>query len=149
MDRNSDDAAIGIPGEAAQVNRTVNIEMSDTMRFIPANLTVKQGETIKFLVKNSGKLEHEFVLGTEQELREHNELMKKFPEMEHADANMISVAPGQVGEVIWHFTKNGEVNFACLIPKHFEAGMKGTIKVSVETNQDHSSKGDGHVNHNH
>ena len=145
----NNDATIGLPGETAQVNRTVNIEMNDAMRFIPSDLTVRQGETIRFLVKNSGIKKHEFVLGTKQELKAHYKLMKKFPEMEHADANMVTVAPEQTGEVIWHFTKAGEVHFACLIPGHSDAGMKGKIRVSAKKIPGQSLKGDSHVDHNH
>jgi uncharacterized cupredoxin-like copper-binding protein len=123
------DETIGKPGTASQVTRTVNIDMNDAMRFVPANITVKKGETIRFKLKNSGKMDHEFVLGTEQELKKHNELMEKFPEMEHDDPNMITVAPGETGGIIWHFTKKGKVNFACLIPGHFDDGMKGNVKV--------------------
>ena len=125
-----EEAAIGQPGPASQVTRTVQVDMTDTMRFSPANLAVKQGETIRFIVKNSGQLKHEFVLGTVKELQAHYELMKKFPGMEHADANMLAVAPGQTGEMIWQFTAAGPVDFACLQPGHFDAGMKGVIKVA-------------------
>lgn len=142
-----DEASIGRPGVASQVNRTVNIVMDDAMRFIPAHLTIRQGETVRFQVKNSGKIEHEFVLGTERELKEHNELMEKFPEMEHDEANMVRVAPGQSGEVIWHFTKTGEVHFACLIPGHFDAGMKGKIRVSAKKMFGRSLKGASQVDH--
>jgi uncharacterized cupredoxin-like copper-binding protein len=123
--------SIGRPGAAAQVKRTVNIEMNDAMRFIPASITVKKGEIIRFRLKNSGEMDHEFVLGTEEELKNHQELMEKHPEMEHDDPNMITVAPGEAGEIIWHFTRNGIVGFACLLPGHFDAGMKGNIKVSL------------------
>jgi len=78
-------------------------------------------------------MEHEFVLGTEEALKKHYELMEKFPEMEHADANMIRVDPGKTGEVLWRFTKTGEVGFACLLSGHFDAGMKGAIKVFPES----------------
>lgn len=122
--------AIGVPGKAAKVNRTVQVDMTDTMRFNPSSLAVKQGETIRFVVKNSGQLKHEFVLGTEKELKEHYEVMKKFPEMEHDDPNMVTVAPGKTGEVIWQFTKSGTVDFACLQPGHYDAGMKGAVKVA-------------------
>ena len=124
------DGTIGRPGAAAQVNRTVNIEMNDAMRYIPASITVKQGEIIRFRLKNSGETDHEFVLGTEQEFKKHHELMEKLPEMEHDEPNMITVAPGESGEIIWHFTRNGIVGFACLLPGHFDAGMKGNITVS-------------------
>lgn len=122
--------AIGQPGKAAKVTRTVMVEMKDTMRFAPSKLTVKQGETIKFVLKNSGNLPHEMVLGTEKELEEHYELMKKFPEMEHAEPNQVTVQAGGSGEIIWEFTKAGVVNFACLQPGHYEAGMKGSVFVN-------------------
>ncbi|WNO05323.1 cupredoxin domain-containing protein [Rhodoferax mekongensis] len=124
--------AIGKPGVAAKVTRTVQIDMTDNMRFTPDTLTVRRGETVRFVVKNSGKIKHEFNLGTEKDLKEHYELMKKFPEMEHDEPNIASVEPGQTGEVIWQFTKAGTVNFACLHPGHFDAGMKGTVKVGAK-----------------
>ena len=125
-----DDEAIGKPGVAAKVNRTINVDMTDAMRFAPANFTARQNETIRFVIRNSGKLKHEFVLGTEKELKEHYEVMKKNPEMEHADPNMVTVAPGKTGEVIWQFTKAGRVSVGCLQPGHYDAGMKGRVTVS-------------------
>ena len=101
------------------------------MRFTPSQIRVKRGETIRFVVKNSGQLKHEFNLGTEKDLKAHYELMKKFPEMEHDEPNIASVAPGGTGEVVWQFTKAGTVSFACLHPGHYEAGMKGQVKVGV------------------
>ncbi|MOA27024.1 Copper binding protein, plastocyanin/azurin family [compost metagenome] len=106
--------------------------MSDNMRFSAPLITVKQGETIRFVVKNLGKVKHEFSLGTEQELLEHYEVMKKFPDMEHDEPSKVSLAPGGKGEVIWHFSKAGTVNFACLHPGHYDAGMKGRIKVAKQ-----------------
>ncbi|CAG0932895.1 Cation efflux system protein CusF [Rhodocyclaceae bacterium] len=124
---------VGLPGEASKVTRTINVDMTDTMRFIPANVAAKQGETIRFVVKNSGRLKHEFVLGTEKGLKAHYEQMKKFPEMEHAESDMVTVAPGKTGEVIWQFTQSGTVDFACLQPGHYDAGMKGAIRVMAVT----------------
>ena len=125
-----DEQAIGKPGVASKVTRTITMDMGDTMRFSVPNVTARQGETIRFVVKNSGKIKHEMVLGTEKELKEHNEVMKKNPEMEHADANMVTVAPGKTGEIIWQFTKAGKVDFACLQPGHYDAGMKGLVTVT-------------------
>jgi len=124
--------SIGQPGKTENISRTVTITMLDSMRYNPASVTVKQGETIRFIVKNSGKINHEMVLGTEKELKEHYELMKKNPEMEHADENMVTVLPGKTGEIIWQFTKAGKIDFACLIPGHYDGGMKGTVKVQPE-----------------
>ena len=124
------DGAIGKPGVASKVTRTVTVDMKDDMRFHSSNFNVKQGETIRFVAKNSGKVKHEMVLGTQKDLKEHYEVMKKNPEMEHADANMVTVAPGKSGEIIWQFTTAGKVDFACLQPGHFDAGMKGLVNVA-------------------
>jgi Cu/Ag efflux protein CusF len=102
------------------------------MRFSPASIAAKEGETIRFLVKNSGQVKHEFVLGTEKELKAHDELMKKFPEMEHSDPQMVTVSPGKTGEVIWRFTRPGKIDFACLQPGHYDAGMKGAVNVAAD-----------------
>lgn len=134
----ADSDAIGKPGKATNAKRTVKVEMLDTMRFNPQSITVKQGETIKFIVKNSGKVKHEMVLGTEKELKEHAEVMKKNPEMEHDDANQITVQPGKSGEIIWQFTKAGKVNFACLQPGHYDAGMAGTVTVNKAKSHNHA-----------
>jgi uncharacterized cupredoxin-like copper-binding protein len=138
--------AIGQPGASSGVTRTVNVDMSDSMRFSVPNIMVKRGETIRFVVKNSGQTQHEMVLGTEKELKEHYELMKKMPEMEHADANMVSVAPGKTGEIIWQFTKPGKVDFACLQPGHYEAGMKGVVTVAGGKA---TARDEGHGRHKH
>jgi uncharacterized cupredoxin-like copper-binding protein len=124
-----EDRAFGREGDPTKVTRTVRLDMTDALRFAPADVTVKRGETVKFVVANSGKQLHEMVLGTTQELKEHAALMKKFPEMEHADANMAHVKPGAKGEIVWQFTKAGEYQFACLIPGHYEAGMVGKVVV--------------------
>lgn len=122
--------AIGKPGVAAKATRTITVEMSDIMRYTPSDIQVKQGETVRFVIKNLGKLKHELSLGTEKELLEHLEQMKKFPDMEHDEPSKVTLAPGKQGEIVWQFTKAGTVNFACLMPGHYEAGMKGAVKVS-------------------
>lgn len=123
------DAAIGEPGDAARITRTVRVDMTDTMRFTPARITVERGETIRFEVVNSGQVRHEMTLGTPADLVAHAEQMRRHPEMEHADANAVTVDPGQRGEIVWHFTRSGSVEFGCLQPGHFEAGMRGAVRV--------------------
>jgi uncharacterized cupredoxin-like copper-binding protein len=122
-------AALGKPGDPGKVTRTIEVEMSDAMRFRPDTIQVKPGETIRFIVRNVGKVKHEMVLGTIKELKEHAELMRKFPEMEHDDPNQVSVEPGKTGELVWQFAKAGTFDFACLVPGHFEAGMVGKVRV--------------------
>ena len=135
------EADIGTPGVAAKVTRTVFVDMKDDMRFHSSVFSVQQGDTIRFVAKNSGKVKHEMVLGTTRELKDHYEVMKKNPEMEHDDPNMVTVAPGKSGEIIWQFTSAGKVDFACLQPGHFDAGMKGIVNVASSKAQ---AKGDGH-----
>jgi len=126
------ESPIGKPGVAAKVTRTIEVDMASGMRFKPSDIRVKQGETIRFVLKNTDSVKHEFSLGTQQELLEHYEVMKKFPDMEHDEPNKISLAPGKQGEVIWQFTKAGAVDFACLHVGHFDAGMKGQVKVAAK-----------------
>ena len=123
------ETAIGKPGVAAKASRTITIEMSDKMRFTPSDLAVKKGETVRFIVKNTGQVKHELSLGTQAELLEHLEQMRKFPDLEHDEPSKITLGPGKQGEIVWQFTKAGVGDFACLIPGHYEAGMKGAITV--------------------
>ena len=128
--------AFGRTGDPKNVTRTIRISGDDTMRYAPSMITVRQGETIRFVVANHGKVFHETVLGTMEELKEHAEWMKKHPTMEHDAPYMVHLPPGKKGEMVWQFTKAGDFYFACLIPGHFEAGMKGSIKVVATTNGD-------------
>jgi len=119
----------GREGDPKKVSRTVNVDMDDRMRFTPSELTVRQGDTVRFRVKNSGKAMHEMVLGTMDELKKHAELMRKHPGMEHDEPYLTHVAPGKTGSMVWQFTTPGEFYYGCLVPGHFEAGMLGKVKV--------------------
>jgi uncharacterized cupredoxin-like copper-binding protein len=121
--------AIGEPGDDAKATRTVDVDMRDTMRFSPATLTVKRGDTVRFVVANNGKIRHELTLGTAASLAEHAKMMQQMPGMTHTEANAVTVEPGQKKTLVWHFTQAGTVDFACLEPGHFEAGMRGVINV--------------------
>ncbi len=128
----SEETAIGKAGVATKNTRTVTVEMADNMRYTPSEIQVKKGETVRFVVKNVGKVRHELSLGTEKELLKHLEQMKKNPGMEHDEPSKITLDAGKQGEIVWQFTKAGTVNFACLMPGHFEAGMKGQVKVGAK-----------------
>ena len=121
----------GVAAAPDEATRTIEVAMNDTMRFTPSEIAVQEGETVTFVVANEGKLMHEFVLGTEQSIDEHAEMMKKFPNMEHAEPFMAHVPPGKTGEITWTFNRDGTVKFACLIAGHFEAGMVGAIDVDA------------------
>lgn len=124
-----EETAFGREGNPARATRTIRVEMADTMRFTPTELTVKRGETVRIVATNKGQVLHEMVLGTPDELRKHAEMMKKHPGMEHDEAHIAHVKPGASGEIVWQFTKAGQFQFACLIPGHFEAGMVGKVRV--------------------
>lgn len=123
----SEHSLIGQPGDSAQVSRSIEIKMIEN-RFLPDAITIKQGETIRFLVKNDGKKQHEFAIDTIENLKEHAKMMRAHPSMAHNDPNRIKVAPGEQKELIWQFTETGIVDFACPFPGHFK-GMRGKIYV--------------------
>lgn len=121
----------GIAGDARAARRRIEVGMNDAMRFTPELINVRRGETVRFVIRNDGRQMHEFVIGTPQELQEHAALMLKFPGMEHDEPYMAHVAPGQTAEIVWHFNRAGEFQFACLIAGHFQAGMVGRISVAA------------------
>lgn len=122
-------APIGKPGDPARVTRTVDIDMSDAMRFTPASIDVKAGETVRLNVRNSGKIRHELVLGTDADLQAHYAMMMQDPGMRHEEANAVSLEAGKRGQIVWRFDKAGTVSFGCLEPGHYAAGMKGLVSV--------------------
>lgn len=121
----------GIAGSAKAVRRTLKVTMTDNMRFTPDRLEVRQGETVRIVLSNAGKMLHEFVLGTQKELDEHAALMAKFPNMQHDEPYMVHVPAGKTGEIVWTFNRAGKFAFACLINGHYQAGMVGSVSVSA------------------
>ena len=130
MHMKAEQTAFGIAGDPKKVTRTIEIDMRDTMRFVPEHLVVKRGETVRFVVTNSGAVLHELVLGRMKDLEHHAALMKKFPGMEHDEPHMAHVDPGKKGGFVWQFNRAGEFHYGCLIPGHFEAGMVGRVRVN-------------------
>jgi uncharacterized cupredoxin-like copper-binding protein len=122
----------GEPGDPKELSRIIQVSMEERdgkMLYVPAQVEIREGETIKFVIYNSGELDHEFVLASTEENLEHAEMMMKNPEMRHADPNATRVAPKQTSEIVWKFTTPGQFEFACLIPGHRDAGMIGTVDV--------------------
>jgi uncharacterized cupredoxin-like copper-binding protein len=123
--------AWGIGGDAKAATRTVTMTMDDNMRFSPSKLSFKQGDTVRFVIQNKGKLLHEMVIGTRADLDAHAAMMVKFPTMAHDEPYMAHVNAGQSGALVWTFNRPGDFEFACLIAGHYQAGMVGTISVSA------------------
>jgi uncharacterized cupredoxin-like copper-binding protein len=127
-----DHLSAGEPGNSQNASRTVKVAMAEDgkrMLFDPPAITVRLGEQILFVLFNEGTEDHEFILATRAENREHAVFMKKFPNMEHNDPNAKRLSALDSGELVWKFTKRGEFEYACLIPGHYKAGMHGKIIV--------------------
>jgi len=122
----------GIAGDPRHA-RTVEVRMLDAMRFAPQRIEVREGETIRFVLRNDGQVPHEMVIGTQAELAAHAAAMKASPGMQHDEPSMARVPPAGQGELVWTFNRPGSFSFACLVPGHLEAGMKGTIVVVPKT----------------
>jgi len=125
--------AAGVPGDAKRPARIVEVVMSETadgkMLYRPDRVDVKRGEQVRFVLKNVGKVDHEFMLDSVANNAKHRIAMQKNPDMEHDDPNGKRLAPGQSAQIVWRFTKAGTYEFACLIPGHHESGMHGTVAV--------------------
>ncbi len=124
--------AYGRAGDPKMLSRDIVVRMKEAdgkMLFEPSRIEIRTGEQIRFRLENVGDLDHEFLLGTAQEIEEHADMMKAMPDMKHDDANAKQIAAKRTGDLLWHFTTAGEFDFACLIPGHREAGMTGKIVV--------------------
>jgi uncharacterized cupredoxin-like copper-binding protein len=122
----------GEPGNPKKPAKVVQVTMGESdgkMLFVPARLEVRKGDQIKFVLRNNGELDHEFVLASTAENLKHAEAMKTHPDMAHQAPNGRQLAAKKTDELVWKFTKPGEFEYACLIPGHREAGMTGKIVV--------------------
>lgn len=142
----------GEPGKAAEVTRTIEVVMYDNY-YEPESISVKEGETVRFTVKNAGELVHEFNIGTAKMLVDHAPEMQMMVDhgvleadkinhdvakqmqasMGHGMHDMPNAAllePGKTGEVIWKFSGGGELEFGCTVPGHYDSGMVGEFAVS-------------------
>jgi uncharacterized cupredoxin-like copper-binding protein len=134
------EAELGVPGDSTNVTSTIGVRMLETadghMEFDPAVIVARRGETVRIVLENQGASDHEFILGTPSELAEHAAMMSEMPEMAHEDPNSLRLQPGASGEIIWKFGVSDCIEFACLVPGHYEAGMRGKIMVSGSASVD-------------
>jgi uncharacterized cupredoxin-like copper-binding protein len=123
--------AWGEPAEASLADRVVEIHMLDELRFEPASVEVKVGETVTFKVVNDGKLEHDFTLGDAEAQDEHDaEMAAGRPGMGHDEPNTMTLAAGAGGELTWHFTAAATIFYGCHIPGHYAARMVGNLTIA-------------------
>jgi len=131
--------AAGRPGAPDEVDRTIRIEAQD-IAFSAPRITVRAGETVRFVIENTGEMVHDFTVGTIATQAAHRakmaEMMAHHPDPEammaahdHGGANAVMLAPGATEELIWTFERAEDIEFACNVPGHYEAGMHGDIAV--------------------
>lgn len=118
---------------AQVVDRHIEIRMDDQMRFTPSSIDVQAGQTVRFVIHNAGKTAHEMVLGSDEEINTHAQAMKQAAGHDaghsHSGGAAITVAAGQTGELVVRFPTARTLQMACLIPGHYEAGMRGKVHV--------------------
>ncbi len=115
-------------------DRIVEVAMRDTMRFVfePELEALTDGEVVAFVIRNEGRIAHEFSIGDAEEQARHAEMMRKMPDMKHADPNAVTLDPGEIGVIKWRFLGDETVVFACNIPGHFEAGMVHRVDIEPD-----------------
>jgi uncharacterized cupredoxin-like copper-binding protein len=118
----------GEPGNPKKPAREIVVEMSE-MDYSPSVIKVKRGEQVRFVVRNVGTEDHEFLLASTEDNLKHAAAMKKNPDMEHDDPNGVRLAPKKCAEILWKFSKPGTFEYSCLIPRHREYGMTGKVIV--------------------
>lgn len=121
------DVNIGKPGSIDKVERVIKLTQVDNM-FLPAEITVNEGETIQFVIKNGGNHKHEMLIGSMADLKKAAHVRRANPDNAHVEANLVQLEPGEQKELIWQFTHAGVIDFACPLPGHFKK-MRGKIIV--------------------
>lgn len=123
-------SAVGTQGNPSQVTRIIDVELLDSMRFaFSPKMQLKHGDVVRFVVRNTGAIRHEFSIGSGEEQEAHRAMMRQMPGMVHEDDNSVTVEPGQTRELVWAFTGENQVVFACNIPGHSEAGMTASVNL--------------------
>ncbi|WP_299566628.1 plastocyanin/azurin family copper-binding protein [uncultured Sulfitobacter sp.] len=124
---------IGKPSDGSSIDRMIEVFIRETesgyMLFEPDAIQIERGSVVRFAISNAGALDHEFFLGSFDEVAEHQQWMREHPDMQHDSANSVSIPSGQNAELTWEFSDMTNLEFVCLIPGHREAGMWGVIIV--------------------
>ncbi|MGJ8596068.1 cupredoxin domain-containing protein [Sulfitobacter sp.] len=124
---------IGKPAIGKEITRIIEINIEETqsgyMLFEPDAIHIKEGSVVRFVINNLGHLDHEFFLGSFEEIKKHQQWMLEHPDMKHEDPNAVSIASGSSKTLDWNFSSKTNLEFVCLVPGHREAGMFGVIMV--------------------
>ncbi len=124
-------SAVGMPANGSKPDKVVHVILSDDMKItFKKEVKIEPNDIVQFVVMNTGKIEHEFAIGSEKEQLEHREMMKNMTGGHmHDSGNAVTVEPGKAKQILWHFHGDSNVEFACNIPGHAEAGMVKKIKL--------------------
>lgn len=123
-------SAVGMPAMGAKPDKVVHVLLNDDMTIkFKKEVKIDPNDVVQFVVLNVGKTDHEFTIGSEQEQLEHREMMKNMSNHMHDSGNAVTVKPGKAKQLLWHFHGESDVEFACNIPGHAEAGMVKKISL--------------------
>ena len=115
---------VGMPATGAKPDKVVHVLLSDDMKITFKNkVDIEPNDVVQFVVMNTGKIDHEFSIGSASEQLEHREMMKNMGNHAHDSGSTVTVKPGKAKQLLWHFHGDNQVEFACNIPGHAEAGM--------------------------
>jgi uncharacterized cupredoxin-like copper-binding protein len=142
---------IGSKGNENDISRVIKVIMYDNY-YEPSSFQINAGETIKFEVENAGELVHEFNIANKMMHIKHqpemekmvvNEIlfadsidkdkMKKMAKIDksmgHSHSNSVLLEPKQKGNIIWRFDNAVNIEVACNVPGHYQAGMIAKVNI--------------------
>lgn len=108
----------------------VIVKLTDALTMEPASISVKAGVPVRFVVTNSGAIDHEFYLGDEAAQAAHGEEMSGTGGMSHDDPTGIGLKAGETKTLEYTFAKAGSYLAGCHVNGHYAGGMKATITVT-------------------
>ncbi len=124
-------SGVGEPADADEAALTIEVSTLDTMAFEPGRINVSAGETVTFVVTNTGQAVHEFTLGDAAMQQKHADMMGHMPAgMAHDQPNSIRLQPGETKQLTWRFGDAGTLEYGCHEPGHYQAGMRGQIAIT-------------------
>ncbi|MEI8595848.1 copper-resistant cuproprotein CopI [Photobacterium sp. Hal280] len=124
-------SAVGMPAQGAKPDKVVHVILSDDMKIrFKKDVQIEANDVVQFVVMNTGKIDHEFSIGSMAEQLKHREMMRNMTTGHaHDSGSTVTVKPGQAKQLRWYFHGEPDVELACNIPGHAEAGMVKSILV--------------------
>ena len=119
---------VGMPANGAKPNKVVHVILSDDMKIrFKKEVDINTNDVVQFVIMNTGKMDHEFSIGSAAEQIKHREMMKNMGNHAHDSGSAVTVKPGKAKQLLWHFHGDKNIEFSCNIPGHAEAGMVKSI----------------------